>query len=335
MPSFHADLPPHGCRVIKVQVAGADGEASAGPSAMWVSTLVPGAISLPGGRQRGAAQVAIQDAAGKPVEGARVSVRFSASLHETVSGETGADGLAKLQTTGSVTGELKVNVRVAHVTHPDFFYAGDHNAVTVLGDDFRVGGTFNNWMPQAMDFVDGEWRSPRIKLNQGEHRLKFANTSNWTGDDWGNAQGMSGTATLSTGGKPDVVFQIAHPGVYEIALHDRSHRYEIRELPLRTLCTAMFVAGTFSKWKPLPMAFDGHRWQLRGLELPAGEFALKFLSSENWTREDWGQHEGFSGTAETTTGGGGNIMFHVEEPGRYDLSFNDVSQHYLISRQEP
>lgn len=92
-----------------------------------------------------------------------------------------------------------------------------------------VGGTFNGWNLSStpMTLVNGVWQATGVQIGAGVHEMKFANTSNWSGDDWGNASGLSGTASLSTGGKPNISFTIQTGGIYTITFDPQSLAYAI------------------------------------------------------------------------------------------------------------
>lgn len=92
-----------------------------------------------------------------------------------------------------------------------------------------VGGTFNDWTlgitPMALE--NGVWKATGVQINAGDHQLKFANSDNWSGADWGNATGLSGIANLTTGGGPNVSFSIALNGTYTITFDEQSLAYAI------------------------------------------------------------------------------------------------------------
>ena len=75
---------------------------------------------------------------------------------------------------------------------------------------------------------DNQWEATKIYIPAGQQELKFANTYDFTGDDWGNAQGLSGTAVLSTGGDPNLSFNITTAGEYTIRFNDKTLEYSIR-----------------------------------------------------------------------------------------------------------
>jgi len=336
MSRFSADVPPHGCIVLRLSSVETESAVPVGPAAIRVQAISTGTKDAGNGQSFGMTKVVITDSQGEPVPGANVQVTFSASFNEQVSGMTDDKGTVVLQTSERASGKIRVNVCVSHVSHPTLTYAGDQNARTCVGVTMYLGGTFNDWKLAPMKYEDGAWRLRSVKIGKGDQRLKFADTRNFTGNDWGNARGLSGKVSLTTGGDPDVVFALNRTGLYDISYDDRAMTYEITRSPVKTLQSAMFVAGTFSNWKPLPMTFKGDTWILAGTTIEAGSYDLKFLNTTNWSSEDWGNHTGLAGTAEPTTGGKPNILFTIPQTGKYDIRFNDISGVYQIRRlKEP
>jgi hypothetical protein len=194
-----------------------------------------------------------------------------------------------------------------------------------------VAGTYNGWQLQPMTYADGAWRFTAVPITRGAHRLKFADTPDFTGDDWGDAHGVSGIVRRTTGGDPDVRFEVDQNGVYDIVLDDTQLRYRISPSAVKTLRERLYVAGTFSDWQPLSMRFDGQQWILPHVQLEAGDHALKFLDTPDFSGTDWGGQRGRSGVAQITTGGGDNIQFPVPFADRYRIRFSDVSLEYHIA----
>ena len=56
-----------------------------------------------------------------------------------------------------------------------------------------------------------------IFFSVGNYELKFANTSDWSGNDWGDEM-VSGFAKLTTGGGANIKFNIETAGNYNIKL---------------------------------------------------------------------------------------------------------------------
>ena len=330
--SYSANIPSHGCRIIKV-VPGTG--TITGIDAIFVKSLFTGPQISGVDKSKGTASVTITDKNGHPIEGATVSVTFSASFNESVSGITGNDGTVNFTTTGSLAGITKVNVKVTNVSHESYVYAADQNVVTSIGTSMSIGGTINKWTLQPMKYENGWWRNDSILITSGAHELKFANTSNWSGADWGNAVGLSGTAKVSTGGAPNITFNISNTALYDISFNETTLAYKIEPNPTIQLNKAMYVSGTFSNWAAKAMTLATNQWKIEKVAIKAGSYELKFANSFNFSGNDWGDASGLSGTAKLTTGGKTNLKFTIPQDGTYTITFNDITLAYSIVREVP
>ena len=225
MTSFLASIPAHGCRVLRIST-----NVLSGLVPIHVQSIVTNTLSSPTGGRCGTATVTIEDNAGNPVTGATVYVVFSGSYHQTVFGVTDTNGIVTVQTTAAVNGDIKVTVDVSNVTCPGKVYSADRNLVSTVGDHMFVAGTFSNWRlkDNPMQWVNGVWQVISVPLKAGNYELKFADTDDWSGDDWGNATGLSGTANLATGGAPNLAFTIISNGLYKIAFNPDTLAYAIQ-----------------------------------------------------------------------------------------------------------
>lgn len=275
MPAFREVIPPRGCRILRVVPADAGDRVPSIPTAMKVDAIQVGKVTGEDGHTRGAARIQVTDTDGTPVEGATVRLQLSGSFDETLRGVTDADGWVQVTTEGTAPGDVRLRVVVSHVQHPELIYAGGLSRQTIEGSVRYVAGTYNNWQLQPMTFAHGAWRLTAVPMSRGDHRLKFADTPNFSGDDWGNAQGLSGTVRPTTGGDPDVRFTIERGGLFDVALDDKRMRYQITRSHVKTLFDQLYVAGTYNDWQPVPMRFEGEYWALRNVALDAGEYQLK------------------------------------------------------------
>jgi Alpha galactosidase C-terminal beta sandwich domain/Secretion system C-terminal sorting domain len=330
--SYSANIPSHGCRIIKVVPSTGT---ITGIDAIFVKSLSTGTQISGVDQSKGTATVAITDNKGNPIEGATVSVTFSASFNESVSGITGNDGTVNFTTTGSLSGITKVNAKVTNVSHESYVYAADQNLVTSVGTSIYIGGTINKWILQPMKYENGWWRNDSILITSGAQELKFANTSNWSGADWGNAIGLSGTAKLSTGGAPNITFTISKTALYDISFNETTLAYNIEPNPTIQLNKAMYVSGTFSNWAAKAMTLATNQWKIEKVAIKAGSYELKFANTFNFSGNDWGDANGLSGTAKLTTGGKPNLKFTIPQDGTYTITFNDITLAYTIVREVP
>lgn len=321
MTSFSASVPAHGVIVLKI----AANEIS-GPASMHVSSF-----TLDEENGKGKATVRVIDGDGIMVEGATVEVKFSASFTEVVSGVTDANGDVVLQTSSALPRPLKINACVISVKRENYIYAADQNAMSCVEDFRYVGGTFNSWKLTRMNWKDSVWVLNDVSINAGSYELKFANTANFTGNDWGDATGLTGRAKLTTGGKPNVKFTIPKDGNYTLTFNENTLWYTIKQSHQKS----MYVGGTFNNWalSETPMTLEGDVWKALNVEIAAGDHELKFANTSSWSGDDWGNDSGLTGTAALTTGGDPNIEFEIDESSLFVISFNDVTLEYSIKDQ--
>lgn len=206
-----------------------------------------------------------------------------------------------------------------------FNVAGGHQS------QMYVGGSFTGWALKGMSLENNIWTLKNQLFLAGDYELKFANTSDWTGKDWGNANGLNGTAQETTGGGGNVNFTITTPGTYTIQFNDITHEYAINFTPSHQ--NEMYVAGSFTGWAPKAMTLENDVWKKAEIDFTAGAQEMKFANTNNWTGNDWGNAEGTENYAQETTGGGANIQFNIETPGKYTVEFNDMTLYYQIYTQ--
>ena len=325
--SFSAEIPSHGCRIIKIAALS---DSLTGPGAMYVQSLSGGVQNIGNNLKKGYAKVKIFDGNNNPLSNANVTISFTEAFNETDTGYTNSNGIATIYTTQSDTGIFKINACVTNVTKPNYVYSGDRNVLSCIGENIFIAGTYDNWALSPMYYRDGWWQKDTMLLQPGGYQLKFANTNNWTGTDWGNATGLAGTAKVTTGGGANLSFSISSEGFYNMLFNDSTLNYFINKSQVTRLDSVIFVGGTFSNWSLLPMTFDGSNWRIDDLKIPAGNQELKFANTDDFTGIDWGNATGLSGTASVTTGGKPDITFTIANTGYFTILFNDISLAYSI-----
>jgi hypothetical protein len=145
-----------------------------------------------------------------------------------------------------------------------------------------IGGSFNNWsLDQKMSFENGIWKATGVQISAGNHQMKFANTSDWSGDDWGNASGLTNTASLTTGGGSNITFSLANGGSYTITLDNQSKVYSIENEAL--VDGQVYKITARHSGKALDIAAEStvngalaHQWEYLG------------ANSQKWRIEDAG-----------------------------------------------
>ena len=206
MESISAEIPPHGCMIFSVTEG--------------LNTCIEQSISFDSidDRVYGDPDFALTATAssGLPVE-------FEIALGPaTVEGDsvhlTGQSGMVHVvaKQSGNDT------YCAAFPQVQSFELTGGHQA------EMYIGGTFTGWNLSIEMSLEGDlWMANEISIPEGNHELKFANTNDWSGDDWGNATGLTGIAQLTTGGEPNISFTISESGYFDIYFDDLSLEYSI------------------------------------------------------------------------------------------------------------
>ncbi len=92
-----------------------------------------------------------------------------------------------------------------------------------------MGASWEGWSPGNLPM---EWDGDSefvvtVTLDAGDHAFKFTDTEDWSGDDWADSTGLTGTAKLTTGGGPNIDFTLETGGAYEIRFDPYSLDYAI------------------------------------------------------------------------------------------------------------
>lgn len=324
--SHQVEVPAHGVQVIKVvpsdkEMTGINGIRVSGIEVLPFTEAAENAASV---------KVKITDLNDNPVSNVLVTVKLTGSFNVDLSGNTNDIGEVVLTTSEMLSGALKVDACVKDVSHAAYVYAADQNESTCIGEGMYVGGTFNNWnLSTQLQYKNNMWVVEDVMIKKGEHQLKFANTTNWTGDDWGNATGKTGTAKLTTGGDPNITFILDEFCFCTIKFNPETLVYSISDN--KPTQSAMFFAGDFSNWSlsENPMQLNGNVWE--GMySFNTGDYELKFANTSDWTGDDWGNAQGLSGLSKLTTGGDPNLQFSISESREYIVRFNDQTLEYSI-----
>jgi alpha-glucosidase len=197
-----------------------------------------------------------------------------------------------------------------------------------------VMGSFNEWSAAQNAYMqrngDGLFVSQPLRMPAGENRLKFADRGDWSGDDWGGASGLQGTARRTTGESSEHLFFVLEAeGNYVVTFNPSTLAYAITETH-RSSQAEIYVAGTFNDWllSAGRMTLTGENlWTLPQVWLPQGDHRLKFANTANWSGSDWGGASGLLGTVQAD---GDDVTFTVDATGYYTIRFNDATLEYSI-----
>ena len=95
-----------------------------------------------------------------------------------------------------------------------------------------IGATFTNFAANIEMQLKGEkWIAQSVQIPAGNHELKFTNSSDFSKEDWGNAQGLSGVAAPTTGGGANLQFSVPEDGFYRVTFDDLTLEYSLQRVP--------------------------------------------------------------------------------------------------------
>jgi regulation of enolase protein 1 (concanavalin A-like superfamily) len=236
MATLSFEIPAHGCRVFRM-VPGAT--SLPGPSALRLANLVVDTVAGPGGGVKARATWTVTDGFGTPVPGALLTANFGGSFREEWAGTSDPTGKVVLTTTASTAEAPALQVEVLHLAKPGYAYAPNLNAAdtTQIGPRRYLGGTFTEWRLQdiPMQWKQGAWQAERIPLGShlfpgmsNTYEMKFTDELYFLGNDWGGANGTTGTALSTTFGRGNnLVFTLATNGLYRFRLNPGTLAYAI------------------------------------------------------------------------------------------------------------
>ncbi|WP_258105674.1 T9SS type A sorting domain-containing protein [Marinoscillum sp. MHG1-6] len=325
--SFSTDIPAHGCRVIKVVAEGVSMNKTNG---LLVESVIVDSQADTDTTNFGVANILVVDTEGNPVEGATLTATLSGSFEEQLTGVSGADGIVTLVSSTSKLGKVKVNLCLDELSHSELIYSPELGGITCFGDNLYVAGTYNDWSLTRMQYENGWWKMAAVPMKAGAHQLKFANTSDWSGEDWGNASGLSGVAKITTGGDPDINFTIDQSALYQIYFNEETLQFSIEKSEQLKVHEQMYMSGSFTLWNPREMTFDGTEWVLEDVGLGIGNYELRFTNSTLQGADRWGNASGKTGTATLMSSEDPNVTFTTTAQGKYTIAFNDITLDYRI-----
>ena len=104
----------------------------------------------------------------------------------------------------------------------------------VLGSQpMYIGGSWQGWSPGNLEMAwDGVEYSVTVNFSAGNYEMKFADMGDWSGKDWADATGLTGTAVETTGGGANIKFSISDAGDYLIKFNPDTLAYSITQVQM-------------------------------------------------------------------------------------------------------
>ena len=209
MNSLSLELAPHASMVVQISA----GASSCTPQSVRLDSTADVQYGNPGPRLSGTAT------SGLPL-------KFEVSL-----------GPAQMQgTQAQPTGKSGIVYVIASQPGDDRWCAALPlvGAFAVLGGHQQamyIGASFTNWAPDISMRLEGDtWTAEGVDIPAGDHEFKFTSAQDWSQQDWGNAQGLSGTVTLTTGGGPNVRISVPEAGRYRVSFNDLTLAYALQRM---------------------------------------------------------------------------------------------------------
>jgi hypothetical protein len=206
MSSISAEIPPHGCLIVKVTDA--------------PCTLTEQSITF---EPIGDKEYGDPDFVPPASASSGLPVRFEialgpATIENGMVHLTGQSG--QVYVVAYQSGDAAFCAAIPRVQ--SFQVSGGHQPA------MYVAGTFTGWSPNIpMTLTGDDWVAEDVQIEAGYQEMKFANTNDWSGDDWGDATGLSGTARPASGGGPNISFTMPVTGAYRIWFNDITLAYSI------------------------------------------------------------------------------------------------------------
>ena len=94
-----------------------------------------------------------------------------------------------------------------------------------------IGASFTDWEPNiSMELQGDVWVAEEVPIPAGEQEFKFANSEDWSQQDWGNAQGFIGTLVPTTGGGPNARISVPETATYTVRFNDLTLAYSLQRV---------------------------------------------------------------------------------------------------------
>lgn len=190
-----------------------------------------------------------------------------------------------------------------------------------------VLGSINGWggSDLQMTLVDNyTWEVKSVYVATAD-AFKFANTTDFTGVDWGD----DGCDGVSAAGEANIGCVTAD-GFYDIRWNDQTFAYSLKSVP--AVQRNLYVLGSMNGWggTDLEMTLTGpNTWEVSGVILSATD-EFKFANTSDFSDADWGD-DGCDGTAGT---GEANISSTTCAfgTGIFKMTFNDATLAYTVEQ---
>ena len=155
-----------------------------------------------------------------------------ATIYYTLDGSTPGSASQKYSNPIAITASSTLRAIAIKQGMADSYISKESYTINIPAPQaaMYIGGTFNAWnLPTLPMNYSGNnsWQSNQVSIAAGNHEMKFANSSDWSGIDWGSASGLAAYAKVSTGGQPNITFSIPTTANYTLSFNDATLAYSI------------------------------------------------------------------------------------------------------------
>ena len=198
---------------------------------------------------------------------------------------------------------------------------GDGNDPGGHQTSMYIGASFKSWSPGdlPMTLENEVWTITDVNIEAGSHELKFVNVPDWSGDDWGDASGLNGFARLTTGGGPNITFNIPTSDSYTITFDDLTLEYNISSGHSGECTSQTITFDAISNKETTDPAFNLNATASSGLSV---SYHITGPASLN-------------GNSVTLTGETGTVTVTASQPGNSEYcAANDITHSFNVFSYE-
>ncbi len=284
-------------------------------------------------------RIIFADGQNSPLRHASVSIQDAAGTELYAISEDLSGTLDSINIDGSEfdanllgAGDYKMMVTAEDSKGQSKTYDIDFSIITSLypanNDAMYLAGEFNSWGALEMELVGAyTWQALNVNLNGG--KFKFKNTTDWTDQDWGDAD-CDKVMAVTTGGGPDT--NCGYTGPVNITFNDNTLAYTITPaVTYAANLSGLYAFGNFNNFQGPPTykftLKSDHVWELAEIRLKAGDY-FKFFETANLSGKNYGG-SGLTGTA--VQFGSNFVLAGGTTDAFYKITFNDQTLAYAIN----
>ncbi|MBN1268791.1 MAG: hypothetical protein JXB04_04330 [Kiritimatiellae bacterium] len=222
------------------------------------------------------------------------------------------------------------------------------NSLMASNAQITLVGDYPGWSPVPlpnMTLISNHvWQTTYFLPAVENPKFKFLANGDYHPTHWGETSQpdtvppITDTADVIAGNVTgyDIWMSGTYRNWFIFRFNDSTRVYSILPLYSSTY-KSMAVGGTFNEWDPAPNMelITDYVWEATFSFVDQGSVALKFVAEKNWNYQ-WGEtdqdllDDPLQGTAESTTGGGNDIILQGPLNGTYHFRFRENDRYYEV-----